>query len=89
MPRISLLQRAEEPLDVRYRVHALRGDWTGYFECHVQSDWLLIWYTTETRHLVRPHRHPFRSLRVARHARILSHRASDKAEAACFEGPQP
>lgn len=35
---------AEEPLAERYRVHPLRGKYAGHMECHVEPDFLLIWY---------------------------------------------
>lgn len=34
---------AEEPLDGRYRDHALVGNWKGFRECYIQPDWLLIY----------------------------------------------
>lgn len=34
---------ARRPLDARYRVHALVGDWAGYRDCHIEPDWLLIY----------------------------------------------
>lgn len=34
---------AQQPLDERFRDHALVGDWKGFRECHVQPDWLLIY----------------------------------------------
>ena len=34
---------AEEPLDQRYLDHALKGNWRGYRECHIEPDWLLIY----------------------------------------------
>jgi mRNA interferase YafQ len=34
---------AQEPLDERYRDHALVGNWRGFRECHIQPDWLLIY----------------------------------------------
>ena len=33
----------EEPLEKKYRDHDLQGDWTGYRECHIEPDWLLIY----------------------------------------------
>ncbi len=30
-------------LPVRYRPHKLSGKYAGYWECHVQPDWLLVW----------------------------------------------
>lgn len=33
----------ENPLDPRYKDHSLIGNWKGYRELHIQSDWLLIY----------------------------------------------
>ena len=30
-------------LDIKHRDHALQGDFSGYRECHVTPDWLLIY----------------------------------------------
>ena len=30
-------------LPSRYRPHKLTGDWLGFWECHIQPNWLLIW----------------------------------------------
>ncbi len=30
-------------LDSRYRTHKLQGKYNNYLECHIKSDWLLIW----------------------------------------------
>lgn len=32
-----------EPLEEKYRDHALTGNYIGYRECHIQPDWLLIY----------------------------------------------
>ena len=34
---------AEEPLDSIHREHQLVGNWRGRRECHIESDWLLIY----------------------------------------------
>lgn len=39
---LDYLQR-EESLPMKYRDHALTGDYTGFRECHIQPDWLLIY----------------------------------------------
>ena len=40
------------------RDHALHGDWSGYRECHIAPDWLLIYKRTEdTLFLVRTGTH--------------------------------
>lgn len=33
----------EEKLDRQYRDHELSGNYVGYRECHVESDWILIY----------------------------------------------
>lgn len=33
----------EQTLDKKYRDHALVGNYTGFRECHITSDWLLIY----------------------------------------------
>ncbi len=42
---------AEEPLDVIHRDHKLVGNWKGRRECHIESDWLLI-YKSETDRVI-------------------------------------
>ncbi|MCL2355597.1 MAG: type II toxin-antitoxin system YafQ family toxin [Defluviitaleaceae bacterium] len=34
-----------EPVPARYKDHALKGNWSGYRECHVDGmgDWLLVY----------------------------------------------
>ncbi len=34
---------APQPLPERYRPHLLSGEYAGLWECHIESDWLLIW----------------------------------------------
>lgn len=33
-----------EPLPEKYRDHNLIGNWVGHRECHIEPDWLLIYY---------------------------------------------
>ena len=33
----------EQPLSPRNRPHPLVGNWRPCWECHIESDWLLIW----------------------------------------------
>ena len=35
--------RERKPLDPKRRDHELTGDYSGFRECHIQSDWLLIY----------------------------------------------
>ena len=51
--KIELLDRAIKilaetgTLPANYRPHKLSGNYSGYWECHIQSDWLLIWQIFE------------------------------------------
>lgn len=38
----------EEPLPPKNRNHKLKGDYVGYWECHIESDWLLVYKKSET-----------------------------------------
>lgn len=41
-------------LSSRYRPHRLTGQWSEYWECHIEPDWLLIWgYRDDALVLVR------------------------------------
>lgn len=39
---IAALARGEK-LPAKHKDHALKGRWVGHRECHIQSDWLLIY----------------------------------------------
>lgn len=39
---IELLANGET-LDMKYRDHALTGDYSGTRECHIEPDWLLVY----------------------------------------------
>jgi len=41
----------EEPLDPIHRDHKLIGNWKGRRECHIESNWLLI-YKTELERII-------------------------------------
>jgi len=38
---------ADQPLTPRHRPHVLKGEYNGFWECHIRPDWLLIWYRDE------------------------------------------
>ena len=40
---IKKIQNGEK-LDEKYRDHALTGTYRGFRECHIQPDWLLIYF---------------------------------------------
>jgi mRNA interferase YafQ len=33
----------EKPLPARYRDHALKGEWAGFRDLHIEPDWLLLY----------------------------------------------
>lgn len=41
----------ETPIPPQYRDHALTGNYVGHRECHIRSDWLLI-YKVDGQYLV-------------------------------------
>jgi len=40
---LILLLAEDQPLPPRYKDHPLSGDWKHYRDCHIESDWLLIY----------------------------------------------
>ncbi|MBD5235693.1 MAG: type II toxin-antitoxin system YafQ family toxin [Barnesiella sp.] len=36
--------RQEIELPEHYRLHTLKGEYSGCFECHIEGDFLLIWF---------------------------------------------
>ena len=41
-----------EPLEDKHRPHPLTGNYSGYDECHITPDWLLIYKQTDTELLL-------------------------------------
>lgn len=46
----QLLEKGKLPKE--NKPHKLSGNYKGYWECHVQSDWLLIWSQDDTIRLI-------------------------------------
>ena len=36
-------------LPAKYKPHKLTGNYAGFLECHIQSDWLLVWDKDEVK----------------------------------------
>ncbi len=36
-----------EPIPEEFYPHPLKGEWKSYMECHIDDDYLLIWYDKE------------------------------------------
>jgi len=43
---IELLKN-NKSLDRKFKNHKLQGNYNGYWECHIESDWLLIYKKTK------------------------------------------
>lgn len=55
---LLLLLLEQQELPVRYHDHALKGEWSGMRDAHIEPDWLLIYYVDgEDLHLVRTGTH--------------------------------
>ena len=53
--KISAIVRAlamGETLPPKYKDHALSGDLTGLRDCHIENDWVLLYFYTTTGELV-------------------------------------
>ena len=46
--QVSTLLETTGSLPPEYRPHKLSGKYAGLWECHIQSDWLLIWSQDDT-----------------------------------------
>lgn len=44
---LNLLQN-ESPIPEEYKPHMLTGNYAGFMECHIEGDFLLIWFDPET-----------------------------------------
>ena len=44
---IQALQKGEA-LRPSARPHPLKGDWKGYWDCHIEPDWILIYKITDS-----------------------------------------
>ena len=48
MFRIMELLQNEEPIPEENRPHPLTGNYAGHMECHIEGDFLLIWFDPDT-----------------------------------------
>lgn len=40
---VVMMLASEQKLDEKYRDHGLTGNYSGFRECHVEPDWLLVY----------------------------------------------
>lgn len=50
---LKILHLLEHELEIpeEYKPHILTGDYSGCMECHIQGDFLLIWFDHETNEI--------------------------------------
>ncbi len=53
---VILLLEKEGKLPANYKSHKLSGNYKGFWECHIQPDWLLIWQQKDEIKLISLHR---------------------------------
>ena len=51
LQRIINVLLEDAPLPANARPHKLKGEWQGFWECHIEGDWLLI-YSYEDEALI-------------------------------------
>lgn len=44
--------RKDIPLAPIYQPHPLKGEWVGYWDCHIENDWILIYKITKNEVLL-------------------------------------
>lgn len=47
LQKVVMILASGETLPDEYRDHPLRGNYSGYRECHIEPDWLLVYKITE------------------------------------------
>lgn len=47
LQKVVMILASGETLPEDYRDHPLRGNYSGYRECHIEPDWLLVYKITE------------------------------------------
>lgn len=49
--KILIMLENEIPIPSEYRPHMLTGDYNGCMECHIEGDFLLIWFDHKTNEI--------------------------------------
>lgn len=47
LQKVVMILASGETLSEEYRDHPFRGNYSGYRECHIEPDWLLVYKITE------------------------------------------
>ncbi|MBR5689364.1 MAG: type II toxin-antitoxin system YafQ family toxin [Prevotella sp.] len=48
LKEVLLMLKNEQPIPARFQPHILYGEYRGCMECHIQGDFLLIWFDKES-----------------------------------------
>lgn len=49
LKEVIIKLQKEEPLDDKYVNHPLQGKFKGYYDCHIENDWVLIYGYSKNR----------------------------------------
>lgn len=49
MHSVFEMLQAQGTLPSKYKTHRLSGDYSGFLECHIKGDWLLVWLQNDDK----------------------------------------
>lgn len=52
LEEVLIRLRKDGELPIVYRPHILSGNYSGYWECHIKPDWLLIWKHDDVNEII-------------------------------------
>jgi len=52
LKKVIVLLEKKGSVPKEYKPHKLKGNYKGFWECHIQPDWLLIWDQNESVRLI-------------------------------------
>ncbi len=47
LEKVLMLLRETGNLPNKYKPHLLSGNYANFWECHIKSDWLMIWFQND------------------------------------------
>ncbi len=48
LKEVLKMLKDEQPIPAEYKPHMLHGNYKGCMECHIQGDYLLVWFDPNT-----------------------------------------
>lgn len=53
LEQVLIILREKGKLPKEYKPHILTGNYSGFLECHIKPDWLLIWWQDDAEKEIR------------------------------------